>query len=595
MASNSSATTTTTAAASSLNVIITGASAGIGRELAFLYAAHVFKTQPTVGSSLTSRLAALVGLGIARRPDGLVLVLTARRLEMLEQLRGELTQAYPAEAAAGKLVVDILQLDVRDAAAVIAAVRGSVARHAHIDTVIANAGRGSADMPPLGTHEAFVQHKDMVDTNLVGLVATTYAAVEHFRATGRGHIVGISSVASFQAKSSYSASKAAVNSFLDTVREEVRDVVDPATGRKGGINVSVIHPGYVATEINRHYRNPPFMVSVQRGARDLFHAVIRRSNVAFVPPWPWSAIALVLFLIPHVLQNKFRPNLIKALPAAPAGPSTAVTAATPLLKKRKVVYITGASAGIGESLALRYAKVHVQRAEPIALVLLARTVSKLEGVKKSIEGIAKDAAPGLVTVHLQELDVSNGEDVYTTFRALAALPAPGPPHVVVANAGLLSKHTVGVDLDSTIPAVLKTIDTNVTGLCATANVSIELFRANGGGQFVTVGSVVAFRGFRQSATYAATKAFVRNYTHFLRTATAGDNIAVTGLHPGYVDTSMTSGIASRPMVISPERCAELMLYHIERRTTTAILPWPLWLLTGVLPFLPSPIFRALTA
>lgn len=166
--------------------------------------------------------------------DGAHVAIAARRTDRLAALRDEL------ESAGAQVLT--LELDVTDEAAVRAAVQSTVDRFGALDIVVNNAG-----VMLLGP----VENADttdwtrMINTNVLGLMYLTHAALPHLLAS-QGTVVQISSVAGRVARSGsavYNASKHAVNAFSEGLRQEV-------TGR--GVRVVLIEPGMVATELREH-------------------------------------------------------------------------------------------------------------------------------------------------------------------------------------------------------------------------------------------------------------------------------------------------------------------------------------------------------
>jgi len=236
-------------------VFITGASSGIGR-------------------ALSSELA-------ARGDD---LFLTARRADVLEQARGEILAAHPERR------VEIRELDVTDIDDVANALREAEQKLGRIDIVVANAGIGNSGRVGQGNVE---RARTIVETNLVGAIATVDAAVALFRRQGgEGQIVGIGSVAGvrgFPSSSSYSASKAGFETYLDAVRAETHG--EPIT-------VTTIAPGYIDTPINNDMRSRPFLIDVEAGARTIAQLIERRVRYATVPRFPWTVLAPIMRVIP---------------------------------------------------------------------------------------------------------------------------------------------------------------------------------------------------------------------------------------------------------------------------------------------------------
>ncbi len=235
-------------------VFITGASSGIGRALAL---------------ELASR--------------GYDLFLTARRLELLEEVRGEIA----ARASARK--VEIRQLDVTDDADVTSAIAEAADRFGRCDIVIANAGVGNSGRIGEGNVE---RARLIIETNVIGAIATIDAAVALFRRQGGGQIVGVGSVAGVRGmpgSGSYAASKAAIKVYLEAVRAETYN--EPIT-------VTTIAPGYIDTPINRDMKSRPFLIDVATGARLSADLIERGAAYATVPRLPWTVLAPLLRVIP---------------------------------------------------------------------------------------------------------------------------------------------------------------------------------------------------------------------------------------------------------------------------------------------------------
>ncbi len=166
--------------------------------------------------------------------DGAHVAIAARRNDRLAALRDEL------ESAGAQVLT--LELDVTDEGAARAAVQSAVDKFGALDIVVNNAG-----VMLLGP----VENADttdwtrMINTNVLGLMYLTHAALPHLLAS-QGTVVQISSVAGRVARSGsavYNASKHAVNAFSEGLRQEV-------TGR--GVRVVLIEPGMVATEVREH-------------------------------------------------------------------------------------------------------------------------------------------------------------------------------------------------------------------------------------------------------------------------------------------------------------------------------------------------------
>jgi NAD(P)-dependent dehydrogenase (short-subunit alcohol dehydrogenase family) len=236
-------------------VFLTGASSGIGRALS----------------------AELAGRGYD-------LFLTARRLDALEEVRAEVAAKHPDRR------VEVRALDVTDDAAVAAAIDEAAAVLGRIDVVVANAGIANSGLVGKGT---MPRARQIVETNLIGLIATVEPAVELFRRQGGpGHVVGVSSVAGVRGlpgSGSYSASKAGVTAYLEAVRAETHG--EPIT-------VTTLAPGYIDTPINQDMKSRPFLIDVDKGARIAADLIERGAGYATVPRLPWTLVQPVLRVLP---------------------------------------------------------------------------------------------------------------------------------------------------------------------------------------------------------------------------------------------------------------------------------------------------------
>jgi short-subunit dehydrogenase len=235
-------------------VFITGASSGIGRTLAIELAGR-----------------------------GYDLFLTARRLDALEALRGDIAAAHPERR------VEVRQLDVTDDADVAAAIAEAAEKLGRCDIVVANAGLGNSGRVGEGDVE---RARAIVETNLIGAIATVDAAVALFRRQGGGQVVGVSSVAGVRGlpgSSSYSASKAGLTVYLESVRAETYE--EPIT-------VTTIAPGYIDTPMNRDMKRRPFLIDVETGARTMADLIERGAGYATVPRFPWTVLSPLLRVAP---------------------------------------------------------------------------------------------------------------------------------------------------------------------------------------------------------------------------------------------------------------------------------------------------------
>jgi hypothetical protein len=238
------------------------------------------------------------------------------------------------------------------------------------------------------------------------------------------------------------------------------------------------------------------------------------------------------------------------------------------------IFISGASAGIGEALARRYA------APGTTLGLAARRGDALAALAATL--------PGECAVYA--LDVSDS-------AALEAAASDftgrfGAPDLVIANAGI-SVGTRGDELRD-IAKLRRVLDVNVAGLAATLAAFAPAMRAAGCGTLAGIASVAGFRGLPGAGAYSASKAAAIAWLESLRTELAGSGVAVVTICPGYVDTPMTRVNRYRmPFRLGADEAARRIARAIERRERFTVIPWQMALAGRVLRSLPPWLYDRL--
>lgn len=223
------------------------------------------------------------GLAVALAKRGAVLGLAARRKEQLEDL------ADRCKVANGW--ARVFPLDVMDEVAVAQAADELRGEFGHIDILIANAGIGGNDEET----RSYTPHavKKVIDTNLLGAVNAVHAVVPQMVERGLGHIVAISSLAGFRGlpkSAAYSASKAGMTAFFESVRLDVKSK---------GVDVTIIQPGFIKTPLTSGRANKmPFLMELD-DAIPLFIKAIEKRKVFAAFPWQLATI---------VRAGKFMPS-----------------------------------------------------------------------------------------------------------------------------------------------------------------------------------------------------------------------------------------------------------------------------------------------
>ncbi len=246
-----------------MNIFITGASSGIGQALA---------------RECASRFAGIrVNIG-----------LVARRHSELQFLADELQQQYQTNCVN-------YTLDVRDSKALQIAAEDFIARFGAPDIVIANAGvsRGTLTQE----NEDIAAFQAVFDINVMGMVHTFNPFIAAMQTTKKGQLVGVASVAGIRGlpgAGAYGASKAAVISYLESLRVEMQIY---------GINVTTIAPGYIRTpmtDVNKY--KMPFLMDVDVFAEKFMGAVVAKRRFIFIP-WQMGVLARLMRFIPPALWD----------------------------------------------------------------------------------------------------------------------------------------------------------------------------------------------------------------------------------------------------------------------------------------------------
>lgn len=248
------------------NVMITGASSGIGRGLA---------------------------LELARR--GARVGLVARRADLLNEIVAEV-EGRGAQALA-------LPASVEDAAAMREAADQMRRKFGPIDVMIANAGIGTTtDAAELDAGEV----ARIFGVNVIGAASSVAAVVPQMVQRGRGQIVAISSLAAYRGlpkSASYGASKAAVSAFFESLRLDLQP---------RGIDVTIIHPGFIKTPLTAgRHAQMPFLMELDDAVAKIVTAIEKRKK-SYAFPWQLASIVRAGMIMPNFMydwisrRNSFR-------------------------------------------------------------------------------------------------------------------------------------------------------------------------------------------------------------------------------------------------------------------------------------------------
>ena len=244
-----------------------------------------------------------------------------------------------------------------------------------------------------------------------------------------------------------------------------------------------------------------------------------------------------------------------------------------------LAFITGASSGIGQALAARYAQAGWR------LALVARHTDEMQAW-----AVAQGLAAGRWAVY--RADVADTGSIVAAGQACIA--AQGLPAVVIAGAGI----SVGMDTAerADLDVLRDVLATNTVGLAATFHPFLAAMRARGSGTLVGVASVAAIRGLPGHGAYCASKAGVVAYCESLRVECRGSGVRVVTLVPGYVATPLTArNPYSMPFMMSAPAFAEQAFRSVEAGTSYRVIPWQMGVLAKLMRLLPNAVFDRLVA
>ena len=240
----------------------------------------------------------------------------------------------------------------------------------------------------------------------------------------------------------------------------------------------------------------------------------------------------------------------------------------------RLVFITGASSGIGQALALRY------YAAGYRLALAARRTAEVNAWAG-----ANGISPGRCQVY--SADVSDIDSIVAAGQACIA--AQGLPDVVIANAGISIGMDTTVREDLTIMA--QTLATNITGVAATFHPFVGGMTIRGTGELVGIGSVAGIRGLPGHGAYCASKAGVISYCESLRGELKSSGVKVVTICPGYIDTPLTrQNRYSMPFLMTAKDFADRAFGAVQAGHSYRVIPWQMGGIAKLLRLLPNAIF-----
>ena len=244
-----------------------------------------------------------------------------------------------------------------------------------------------------------------------------------------------------------------------------------------------------------------------------------------------------------------------------------------------LLFVTGASSGIGQALAARFYRAGYR------LALVARRAADVQAWAQA-----------------QGLDASRyavyGADVRDipaiTGAGQACMATQGLPDVVIANAGI----SIGMDsavLDD-LEVMRPTYETNNLGMAATFQPFITPMRTRRAGTLVGIASVAGIRGLPGHGAYCSSKAAVISYCESLRGELRPHGVKVVTVVPGYVATPLTQqNRYSMPFLLQPEAFADKAFEAITAGASYRVIPWQMGVVAKLMRALPNALFDQVLA
>ena len=244
-----------------------------------------------------------------------------------------------------------------------------------------------------------------------------------------------------------------------------------------------------------------------------------------------------------------------------------------------LVFITGASSGIGQALARRYYDAGFR------LALAARRTTALQ-----LWADEQGFSTGRYRIY--HADVSIIDSIVAAGQTCVA--AQGVPDVVIANAGI----SIGMDTAERgdLAVMAQVLATNTVGAAATFHPFVAGMVSRRCGTLVGIASVAGIRGLPGHGAYCASKAALIAYCESLRGELRATGVKVVTICPGYIDTPLTRrNRYAMPFLMPVTRFAERAFSAIESGQSYTVTPWPMAAVAGLMSVLPNAVFDRVAA
>ncbi|GJQ10429.1 hypothetical protein GpartN1_g2220.t1 [Galdieria partita] len=244
--------------------------------------------------------------------------------------------------------------------------------------------------------------------------------------------------------------------------------------------------------------------------------------------------------------------------------------------RNKHVFITGASSGIGKSLAI-----YLATAKSARVSLAARSLNKLEDICKSIQEKGGSAQ----VIYLDLCDSSS-----FTKALEQSTKGFGNIDILIANAAVNNDGLCFTSLS--LEQIDKVMQTNLRGTILFIHLVLMNMMKDNGGHIVGISSLAGYRGLPMGSIYGATKAALSNLLESLRIELYHTNVHITTIHPGFIDTPAIQGMKHPKLfLLSAETAAKKITNAVASRKYTYGFPWVMeHIVMRFIRYLPETVF-----